>query len=253
MKDSPSASVIDFPKGLADCRSCRCRKWCLLSGLKANELSVVGGLGISTRTLEKGETLYRMGDRLDVLYIVRSGSLKTSILTADGDIQILAFILPGELLGADAISTERHPADAVALEDALLCQIPFKRLEDTARKYPDLQHQLIRLISQEIVRDEELLLVLSNLSAEVRLGACILNLSQRYGRQNPDADSFTLPMTRQDLGDYTGLALETVSRLLSRFHKQGILHVEGRKVTVLDKPRLQEMVAPHVSSRLWEE
>jgi CRP/FNR family transcriptional regulator len=184
-----------------------------------------------------------MGDPLLSLYAVRRGSVKTNLLTQDGRVQVTAFYLPGELIGVDAIDEGRFPCDAIALEATELCEVAWAELNQLAERVPALNHQLIRLMSREIARDEELLMMLGHLGAEARLAACLLNFNARYKRLGASEDRFTLSMSRQDLGDYLGLALETVSRFFTRLHEEGLLEVQGRDVRVLDARRLRAMVS----------
>lgn len=143
----------------------------------------------------------------------------------------------------DAIDEGRYPCDAIALEVTELCEIPWTELNQLAARIPALNQQLVRLMSREIVRDEELLMMLGHLGAEARLAACLLNFNARYKRLGSTDDRFTLSMSRQDLGDYLGLALETVSRFFTRLHEDGLLDVQGREVRVLDAERLRAMVS----------
>lgn len=217
------------------------RELCLPLGLTESDLGHLEKAIKRSRRHEKGEFIYRIGDELQGLYAIRSGSVKTSEIGREGHIQITGFHLPGELLGIDAISTDKHPCDAVALERTEVCEIPLDKLEDLARSIPGLQHQLLRIMSREIVEDEALLMMLGKMSAEARLAACLMSFSDRFKRLGAGGETFRLTMSRQDLGDYLGLALETVSRLFSRFQEEGLIRVEGRKITLLDVEGLRAL------------
>jgi CRP/FNR family transcriptional regulator len=216
------------------------------------ELSNCGLPAIDTltnhhRTLGKGEYLYHMGDPLSTLYIIRSGSIKTSRLTRDGRIQVIGFHVPGELLGIDAIGESLHPSNAIALESSTLSEIPYYWLEQLSYKTPSLQRALMQLLSREIVRDEELMVMLGRQNAEARLASCILSLVKRTNHTAADR-RIRLPMSRQDLADHLGLALETVSRLFTRLQAQGILRVDNRQIQLLDPARLEDLVEQCSSS-----
>ncbi|MDH5649540.1 MAG: cyclic nucleotide-binding domain-containing protein, partial [Gammaproteobacteria bacterium] len=180
MKKINSASVIDLKKIKAACQDCSLRELCLPLGLAEPDVSSMQDIIKRTRTLTKGEFLYRVGDHLEGLYAIRTGTIKTSEITREGHIQITGFHLPGELLGIDAISNDKHPCDAVALETTVVCEIALDDLEDLARKLPGLQRQLLRIMSREIVQDEALLLMLGKMNADARLAGCLLNLSERF-------------------------------------------------------------------------
>lgn len=226
------AKIIDIKDVKVACQECTLRELCLPLGLNDADLDSLGNIIKRTRKLKKGEFLYRVGDNLTSLYAVSKGSIKTCELSAGGQIQITGFHLAGELVGVDGISTERHHCDAVALEPTELCELPFGELEEMSRQIPSLQHQMFRLLSREIVQDGELLLMVGKMNAEERLATCLISFSERYARLGLSGTQFRLSMSRQDLGDYLGLALETVSRLFSRFQEDGLLQIEGRNVEI---------------------
>lgn len=234
MRTADSAKVISIATLKAACMDCSLRDLCLPLGLDESELRALEGTIKARRKLKKGDYLYRAGDNFRALYAVRSGSTKTCENSADGNVQITAFHLPGELLGMDAISTEKHPCDVVALETTEICELPFDKLEALARELPGLQHQLFRVMSREIMQDEALLLMLGRMKAEERLATFLLSFSKRYHKLGYSPTDLRLPMSRQDLGDYLGLALETVSRLFSRFQEDGLISVQGRQVQLVD-------------------
>lgn len=233
--------VISISSIKAACKDCTLRELCLPLGLSESDLNTLDKVIRRRRTLREGETLYRLGDPLKSLYAVRTGTLKTTGLMEDGRVQITGFYLPGELLGIDAINADRHPCSAEALETAEVCEIPYLALAELAHQVPGLQHQLFRIMSREIVEDERLLMMLGRMNAEERLASCLISFSKRHERLGVDGSSLKLSMSRQDLGDYLGLALETVSRLFSRFQEEGLIEVQGRHVQLRDSERLHAL------------
>jgi len=236
-----AASVISITHLKAACQDCSLRSLCLPLGLGESDMQALGSAIKSQRKLKKGDLLYRVGDPFRALFAIRSGSTKTCEIAADGSVQITGFHLPGELLGIDAISNDRHPCDVVALENTEVCELPFDRLEALAREIPGLQHQLFRLMSREIQEEETQLLMLGRMKAEERLAAFLMNFSRRFQQLGASSVELRLPMSRQDLGDYLGLALETVSRLFSRFQDEGLISVQGRSVVLRDRERLSRI------------
>jgi CRP/FNR family transcriptional regulator len=226
------AAIISITSIKAACQTCSLKELCLPLGLDATDLNALDRLIRRRHRLKKGQFLYRLGDPLRALYAIREGSMKTTGLMEDGRVQVTGFHLPGELLGIDAISNDKHPCSAEALEPTDICEIPYQALEGLALKVPGLQHQLLRLMSREIARDQQMLMTLGRMAAEERVASCLLSFSQRHERLGRDATHFRLSMSRQDLGDYLGLALETVSRLLSRLHEEGLIEVSGRHITI---------------------
>jgi CRP/FNR family transcriptional regulator len=241
MRAPGSATVIDIATLKAACSECSLRDLCLPLGLSAADMHALEGTIKSHRKLSKGDFLYRVGDPFRALFAIRSGSTKTCEIAADGSVQITGFHLSGELLGIDAISSEKHPCDVVALETTEICELPFGKLEALARELPGLQHQLFRIMSREIMEEEVQLLMLGRMKAEERLAAFLLSFSRRYQRLGQSPSDLRLPMSRQDLGDYLGLALETVSRLFSRFQEEKLITVQGRSVKLLNIESLKDI------------
>ena len=186
--------------------------------------------GVYTRKrVKRGETLYRAGEVFDSLYALRSGFFKSSAVLEDGRDQVTGFHMAGEIVGTDGIGTERHTADLVALEDSEVCIIPYGRLEGAG-----LQRLLQKAMSRELVRDQGVMMVLGTMRADERLAAFLLNLSQRFVALGFSPSDFHLRMTREEIGSYIGLSLETVSRLFSRFQEEGLITVQQKHVRILD-------------------
>jgi CRP/FNR family transcriptional regulator len=249
MRAPTSATVINITALKAACSDCSLRDLCLPLGLSADDLRALEGSVKSHRKLNKGEFLYRVGDSFRSLFAIRTGSTKTCEIAADGSVQITGFHLPGELLGIDAINSDKHPCDVIALETTEVCELPFGKLETLARELPGLQHQLFRLMSREVAEEEGQLLMLGRMKAEERLAAFLLSFSKRFQLLGYSPTDLRLPMSRQDLGDYLGLALETVSRLFSRFQEDKLITVQGRNVKLLNVVRLKGVTEQAVSSQ----
>ena len=217
------------------------RELCLPVGLGPDEMAQMDELIDARRKLAKGETLYQAGDAFAALYAVRLGSLKTVVPATDGREQVAGYHMLGDIVGLDGIDSERHVSDAVALEDTEVCMMPFSEIETLARRLPPLQRNLHRFLSREIVRDHGVMLLLGSMRAEERLAAFLLNLSQRYALRGYSSVEFVLRMTREEIGSYLGLTLETVSRLLSRFQQEGLILVKGRGIRILDASSLRRL------------
>jgi CRP/FNR family transcriptional regulator len=240
MRKRPAATVIDISRMKVACKDCTLQSVCVF-GQSAVELADAGDLVKRRQLLRKGDLLYRLGDPLQSLFAVRKGTLKTTGLMEDGRAQVTGFHLAGEVLGVDAINSARHPCSAEALEPTEVCEIPYAELETLAPQAHGLTQALMRMMSREIVRDEELVMMLGRMTAEERLASCLLNFSRRQAALGMPSTELRLAMSRQDLGDYLGLALETVSRLLSHMQGAGILGVHGRHLELHDLPRLESM------------
>ncbi len=212
-------------------------------GLSETELSVVDNLVGERRKIARGEAIFRSGDRFTAIYAVKLGFFKTEVLSEDGRHQVTSFYMTGEVLGMDGISAETHHCDAIALEDSEVCLIPFHELETISVKVPTLQRHLHRVMSREIVRDQGMMMMLGAMHAEERVIAFLLNLSQRYAARGYAARDFNLRMTREEIGSYLGLKLETVSRTFSHLQEEGLLQVEKKHIRLVDTVRLKKMLS----------
>jgi CRP/FNR family transcriptional regulator len=224
------------------CSSCNLRELCLPVGMSNDQLDQLDRMVATRRTVARGDMLFRAGDEFQSLYAVRTGFFKTCVSSEDGRDQVTGFQMAGELLGLDGIGTDRHTCDAVALEDSQVCVIPYHQLEDLSREFSDLQRQFHKIMSREIVRDHGVMLLLGSMRAEERLAAFLLNLTQRLQTRGFSPSSLILRMTREEIGSYLGLKLETVSRTFSKFQDEGILEVKQRQIRVLDQNALQSLV-----------
>ncbi|CDY75341.1 transcriptional regulator, Crp/Fnr family [Caballeronia glathei] len=218
--------------------TCTMRQFCEPPELSPADLARVDSVVFATRSVHRGETLYCAGDDFHSIYTVRAGCFKTVITHRDGREQVTGFHLPGETLGLDGICTDRHGCEAVALEDSIVCIVPYALLELLCREVKAMQHHVHRLLSAEIVRESGLMLMLGTMSAEQRVAAFLLNLSTRFEARGYSAAEFNLRMTREEMGSYLGLKLETVSRMLSKFQKEGLIDTHGRQVRIADREAL---------------
>ena len=224
------------------CSSCSLRELCLPVGLSEDDMVKLDNLVFVRRPVKRGDYLFRAGDKFDSLYAARTGFFKTKLLMEDGREQVTGFHMAGELMGLDGIGTERHTCDAVALEDSDVCVIPFERLEGLSREMEALQHHFHKVMSREIVREHGVMMLLGSMRAEERLAAFLLNLSQRLSMRGYSPNEFNLRMTREEIGSYLGLKLETVSRVFSKFQEEGLIAVQQKHVRILDTASLREIV-----------
>ncbi len=235
----PTNRIIDFPAIKVACQNCRLASLCLPAGLDGPDVDKLEHLVRHPSPLRRGEHVFLMGDRLTALYAVHSGAIKTYTISVDGVEKILGFHLPGELLGFDGLGTLYHRCSASALDTTSVCKLPFDRLQELADHLPSLSHQLQRLMSEEIVQDHAMLMVLSDMSAPARVATFLLNLSGRFGQRGLSAQEFHLSMPRQDIANYLGITLETVSRTFRQMQDDGLIAVERRHVQILDQAGLE--------------
>jgi CRP/FNR family transcriptional regulator len=235
-------SGISLPRLKSTCSSCSLRELCLPLGLTDEEMQQLEKLVLVRRPVKRGEYLFRANDPFDSLYAVRVGFFKTKVLLEDGREQVTGFHMAGELIGLDGIGTERHTCDAVALENSDVCVIPFERLEHFSREMEALQRHFHKIMSREIVREHGVMMLLGSMRAEERLAAFLLNLSQRLLLRGYSPTEFNLRMTREEIGSYLGLKLETVSRVLSRFQEEGLIAVAQKNIGIKNATGLRAVV-----------
>ncbi len=224
---------------LSNCSTCNLAELCLPVGLTDEEMQRLDELNMQKRSYARGDYLYRGGDKFRAVFAINRGAFKTRVLHEDGREQVTGFQMAGEIIGLDAISTDMHDGEALALEDSVVCELPFHRLEALSRDIPSLQRHFHRIMSREIVRDQGIMLLLGSMRSEERVAAFLLTLSQRYAARGLSPTQFQLSMSRQDIGSYLGLKLETVSRAFSNFQEKGIIAVRTRSIEILDLALLQ--------------
>jgi len=234
---------MDISELKSICGGCSIRELCLPAGLNDQEVLLLDQHMAHRNPVRKGESLYRTGDSFKSLYAIRSGFFKTNILHEDGRSQVTGFQMSGEILGLDAISTDIHICDAVALEDSMVCEIAFERFEELGQLMSNLQHRFNKTLSREIVREQGIMLLLGSMRADERLAAFLANLAKRSTIRHQSGSELVLRMTREDIGSYLGLKLETVSRILSRFHDQNLLEVKGRNIRIIDADGLNALIS----------
>ena len=250
---SPHATIEDIPvvpmHPLAikvACSNCNLRELCMPLGLSEQELKKIDDVVSVRRRIKRGELLFRNGEKFTSLYAIRVGFFKTCVASEDGRDQVTGFQMAGEVMGLDGIVNDHHTCDAIALEDAEVCVMPFDRIEELSREINSLQRHVHKIMSREIVRENGVMLLLGSMRAEERLAAFLLNLVQRLYARGFSQSELVLRMTREEIGSYLGLKLETVSRTFSKFVEDGIVEVKQRHVRILRADALKDIVNPKV-------
>ena len=227
------------------CSNCNLRELCMPVGLQPADLKRIDEIVATRRKVKRRETLFHNGERFTSLYAIRTGVFKTRITSEDGRDQVTGFQMAGEIIGLDGIVNDHHTCDAVALEDAEVCVMPFDRIEELSREVTALQRHVHQIMSREIVRDHGVMLLLGSMRAEERLAAFLLNLVTRLRARGFSGSELVLRMTREEIGSYLGLKLETVSRTFSKFAEEGLITVNQRHIRIEQPEKLREMVGTH--------
>ena len=224
------------------CSNYNLRELCMPVGLSDSDMQRIDDIVATRRKIKRGTPLFRNGERFTSLYAIRTGFFKTCVATEDGRDQVTGFQMAGEIIGLDGIVNDQHTCDAVALEDAEVCVMPFERIEDLSREVTSLQHHVHKIMSREIVREHGVMLLLGSMRAEERLAAFLLNLVQRLHARGFSQSELILRMTRDEIGSYLGLKLETVSRTFSKFVEEQLVEVKQRYVRILNADGLRQIV-----------
>ena len=238
MTDARAKPVIDLHQVKHRCATCSLAELCLPLGLTREDVGKLERLIEPRGPLHADDHLFRVGDPFRAIFAVRSGYFKTYLVDDAGREQVLGFHLPGELMGLDAIYPEHHQCNAVALDTAAVCELPFRSVETLAGTIPSLQRSMFRLMSKELGESHALA---GDLSAEERLAQFLLSLANRLKARGYSDTRLTLAMPRRDIANFLALATETVSRVFTRFEKDGLIHVDRREVTLLDLDRLNAL------------
>jgi CRP/FNR family transcriptional regulator len=213
-------------------------------GLDTEDMQKLDSIVATRKHIKQGQTLFSNGDPFASLYAIRTGFFKTCISNEDGREQVTGFQMAGEIIGLDGIVSDHHSCNAVALEDAEVCVMPFANVEDLSREFPVLQRHVHKVMSREIVRENGMMMMLGNMRAEERLAAFLLNLVQRLHARGFSQSEMILRMTREEIGSYLGLKLETISRTFSKLSEEGIIEVKQRYVKILRADELKKILNP---------
>ncbi len=224
------------------CSHCNLRELCMPVDVTARDMERLDTLVTTRRRIRRGAALYSSGEKFNALYAIRSGFFKTRVTTPDGREQVTGFQMAGEIMGLDGIVANQHTCDALALEDAEVCEMPYDRIESLSHEVPALQTHVHKIMSREIVREHGVMLLLGSMRAEERVASFLLNLLQRLHARGFSEAALVLRMTREEIGSYLGLTLETVSRTFSKFAEDGIIEVKHRQVRILDSQALRAIV-----------
>ena len=235
-----SATEVCPHNSSISCGNCRLGSICLPLALDDGDIVKLDEIVRRGRPLQKGEHLYRESDNFCSVYAVRAGAIKAYRITGDGQEQVTGFYFPGEIIGMDGIAKGKYACSAKALETSAVCEIPFHKLEELSTLVPSMQRHFFQLMSQEITTDQQLITLLSKNSAEERIASLLISISARNARRKLSETHFRLPMSRTDIGNFLGLTVETVSRVISRFNKQGLISVDSKEVVLLDLDGLKE-------------
>ncbi len=241
-------NIVNLSRVSMNCPDCRLKDLCVTRGLPAHEVEELYALVHHGRPLPRGQYLFRQGDRLNSVYLVKTGSVKSYLTAADGTEQVVGFYLAGDLLGLDAVEQTMHGCSAVTLEHTSLCELPFPRMEQLCSRYPQLLHEVLSKLGAELMRDHHLRLLVSQRGAEERLAIFLVDLGARLGARGFSSSDLHLSMSRYDIANYLGVAAETVSRTFTRFEQKALLSVERRHVRIRDAARLQAL-AEHGPAR----
>jgi CRP/FNR family transcriptional regulator len=224
------------------CANCNLRETCLSGGVPDEDLARVENIVFARRLIKRGEHLFDAGDEFKSVYAIRSGFFKTILPDSAGRGQVTGFFMGGELLGMDGLGSNRYGNSAIALEDSNVCAMPYALIEEISREVPSLQRRLHSVLSREIVRGHGIMMLLGSMSSSERLATFLLNLSRRYERRGYSESHFVLRMSREEIGSYLGLQLETVSRVFSAFHQRGLIEVQLRQVAIIDVKGLERVL-----------
>jgi CRP/FNR family transcriptional regulator, anaerobic regulatory protein len=234
-------SLVNLALLRQSCAKCSLQTLCLPAAIGIEDMNRLDRIVQNRRPMKTGDHLYHAGQQLHALYVAREGAFKTTVIDEQGLSQVIGFHLPGELIGLDALGSGAHGCDAQALTQANVCEVPLPQLEAIAAQVPGLQHQLLRVIGQSINRDHHHLEMLGLKTAHERMAVFLHGLTERYHALGRPSDLLVLPMSRQDIGSYLGLVIETVSRTLNKMQEDGLIHVHGRQIKILNMKKLAAM------------
>jgi len=238
-----------FTQNAISCNDCSLNKICLPNGLSEQEIKQLESIIDKTTKLKKKDIVFKSNDEITGVYAVKSGSIKTSISNANGQEQVLEFHLPGDMFGFDAFNVNIHICDAVALEDTFICKIPIDAFDNLCNQFPNLRKEMRHQVGKEIEHNQRLLLALGQQQTDERLASFLLQISNHFQARGFSSKEFSLPMPRQDLSNYLGMAVETLSRIISRMTENGLIQIDHRVVHIVDNDKLQLLANSSCSTK----
>ena len=241
MDATPAGDATLPPTYRVSCAECTVSRLCFPFVLNSTDVVHLNRLATQLPPLQEGEFLIRAGDPASSIYVVRSGSVKSFGISEDGEEQVMAFHFPGEIVGLDSINQAKYENFSTALETTSVCNLPFRELESLARNIPELQDQLFRMMSQELLQEQELIMLLNKKNTAARVATFLLNLSARFSKRRLSPLVFNLPMPRSDIANYLGMASETVSRIMSKLRSSQIIEFQRNELHILDFEALNSL------------
>lgn len=235
-----SSSVTSHPFQTRICSRCDARDTCLIQSQYRN----TGDPSLLLNhqyTYQEGEFIFHAGDTADAIYIVSSGSVKYGFVMQDGTEQVNNFFLSGDILGLESIGLQDHVSSAVALEKTTICRLAVSTLE---KQLPG--GMLLKTVSRYLVHQYNMKLMLASKESDARLACFLLHISKHLDTIGDAGDVFYLTMSRQDIANYLGMALETVSRTLRRFQDDGLIEVTRRTICIEDFTGLENAAGPQL-------
>ncbi len=233
MAEKPTSVERSRTLNRTSCTTCGLASLCLPFALSNSDMERLDKIVEKSPPLKKGAHLLHQGDPFHAIYVVRAGTIKTYTVTNHGEEQITGFYFPGEIIGLSAIANADYPVSAKILETTTVCEITYDKLDDLSGQMPELRRQLIRAMGKELRDEQQMMLLLSKKTAEERVATFMIKLSERFRLRGYSATLFRLSMSRNEIGNYLGLAVETVSRIFTRFQKQNLINVEGKEIEIL--------------------
>ncbi len=223
------------------CKECSLYRLCLPLGLHSNDLAELDKIIKRSQSYSRGQALFSSDTPFKSIFVVRSGSFKTTVQASDGREQVTGFYFPGEFIGMDAIYEQAYKSNAKALESSSVCELPFEKLQEFGATMPQLQVQMMSRLSKELSGDKTLMFLLGKKTAEEKLATFLLSLSRRFQDRGFSARDFQLTMSRGDIANHLGLAVETVSRLFTRFQDEGLISLQGKAISLTDQDKLKQL------------
>jgi CRP/FNR family transcriptional regulator len=223
------------------CEECSLYRLCLPLGLNTDDLEKLDKIISRSEIYSRNQPLFNVNSDFDALYVVRSGSFKTIASLTNGREQVTGFYFPGEFIGLDAIHEQSYQSTARAMESSTVCALPYENLQEIGKQIPQLQIQLMSRLSKELSTDKNLMMSLGKKTAEEKLATFLLSLAKRFKERGFSQTEFQLTMSRADIANHLGLAVETVSRLFTRFNDEGLIQIDGKLIGLRDLDQLEAL------------
>ncbi|WP_038126258.1 fumarate/nitrate reduction transcriptional regulator Fnr [Thiomicrorhabdus sp. Milos-T2] len=225
----------------ASCLNCGLQKICFPTGLLKSDIDRLDDIVDRKSPLKKNQHLYETGQQFSSIYAIRAGVIKLYSYSDHGEEIVHGFYLPGDVVGFDGLVDKQYLYNAIALDTTSICNLPFDELSELSLKIPNLNQQLLTVMSKKMQEGRMHSELLVKRNADQRVAQFVWNMANRYKNRGYGYDEFRLSILHRDVALYLGLTPETVSRILAKFNAEKIVSWKKKEVIIYNEKKLKNI------------